>query len=96
MMNSKFVLTDSGGMQEEATVLNIPCLTLRDNTERPETIDKGTNILVGNDTQRIVEESFKILRGQGKTGTFPVGMGGLAKELYKHLRNLCKSVLISG
>ncbi|MBM3242988.1 UDP-N-acetylglucosamine 2-epimerase (non-hydrolyzing), partial [Candidatus Poribacteria bacterium] len=66
MMNSKFVLTDSGGMQEETTVLNIPCLTLRENTERPETIDGGTNTLVGNDTQRIISESLKILNGKGK------------------------------
>jgi len=71
MMNAQFVLTDSGGMQEETTVLNIPCLTLRENTERPETIDEGTNTLVGNDTQRIIEESFKILDGLGKAGTYP-------------------------
>jgi len=80
MMNSKFVLTDSGGMQEETTVLNIPCLTLRENTERPETIDGGTNTLVGNDTQRIIEESFKILDGHGKTGTYPELWDGWASE----------------
>ena len=80
MMNSKFVLTDSGGMQEETTVLNIPCLTLRENTERPETIDEGTNILVGNDTQRIISESFKILDGHGKTGTYPELWDGRAAE----------------
>jgi UDP-N-acetylglucosamine 2-epimerase (non-hydrolysing) len=80
MMNSKFVLTDSGGMQEETTVLNIPCLTLRENTERPETIDGGTNTLVGNDTQRIIEESFKILSGQGKTGTYLELWDGHAAE----------------
>ena len=80
MMNSKFVLTDSGGMQEETTVLNIPCLTLRENTERPETIDEGTNTLVGNDTQRIIEESFKILKRQGKTGSYPELWDGRASE----------------
>jgi UDP-N-acetylglucosamine 2-epimerase (non-hydrolysing) len=68
MMHTKFVLTDSGGMQEETTVLSIPCLTMRENTERPETIHQGTNILVGNDPQRIVNESFKILDGKGKKG----------------------------
>jgi len=57
MMNAQFVLTDSGGMQQETTVLRIPCLTLRENTERPETIDEGTNTLVGNDTQRIKKAS---------------------------------------
>ncbi|PIW31104.1 MAG: UDP-N-acetylglucosamine 2-epimerase (non-hydrolyzing) [bacterium (Candidatus Ratteibacteria) CG15_BIG_FIL_POST_REV_8_21_14_020_41_12] len=61
MMNSKFVMTDSGGMQEETTVLNIPCLTLRDTTERPMTITQGTNILVGNDTKKIIKEAEKIL-----------------------------------
>jgi len=80
MMNSKFVLTDSGGMQEETTVLNIPCLTLRENTERPETIDEGTNTLVGNDTQRIVEESLKIIEGQGKKGSYPELWDGRASE----------------
>lgn len=80
MMNARFVITDSGGMQEETTVLNIPCLTLRENTERPETIDEGTNTLVGNDTKRIIEESFKIIEGQGKTGTYPELWDGWASE----------------
>jgi len=87
MMNSKFVLTDSGGMQEETTVLNIPCLTLRENTERPETIDGGTNTLVGNDTQRIIEESFKILDGHGKTGTYPELWDGWASERIVEILN---------
>jgi UDP-N-acetylglucosamine 2-epimerase (non-hydrolysing) len=80
MMYAKFVITDSGGMQEETTVLNIPCLTLRENTERPETIDEGTNTLVGNNTQRIIEESFKIIEGQGKTGSYPELWDGRAAE----------------
>ncbi|MFC1718659.1 non-hydrolyzing UDP-N-acetylglucosamine 2-epimerase [Candidatus Poribacteria bacterium] len=71
MVNSKFVLTDSGGMQTETTVLNIPCLTMRENTERQETVREGTNILVGSDTQFIIEESMKILDGNGKTGSYP-------------------------
>lgn len=71
MVNAKFVLTDSGDMQTETTVLNIPCLTMRENTERPETLDEGTNILVGNNTRLIVEESMKILDGKGKSGTYP-------------------------
>jgi len=80
MMHAKFVITDSGGMQEETTVLNIPCLTLRENTERPETVDDGTNTLVGNDTQRIIKESFRILKGQGKTGSYPELWDGHAAE----------------
>ena len=71
MVNSKFVLTDSGGMQTETTVLNIPCLTMRENTERQETVREGTNILVGSDTGLIIEESMKILDGNGKTGSYP-------------------------
>lgn len=71
MINSKFALTDSGGMQTESTVINIPCLTMRENTERPETIREGTNTLVGNDTQTIISESMKILEGKGKKGTYP-------------------------
>lgn len=71
MVNSKFVLTDSGGMQTETTVLNIPCLTMRENTERQETAREGTNILVGSDTQLIIQESMKILDGNGKAGSYP-------------------------
>ena len=71
MINSKFVLSDSGSMQAETTVLNIPCLTMRENTERPETIKEGTNTLVGNDPQLIISESMKILNGKGKSGGYP-------------------------
>jgi UDP-N-acetylglucosamine 2-epimerase (non-hydrolysing) len=70
-INAKFALTDSGGMQTETTVLNVPCLTMRENTERPETLRDGTNTLVGNDTRLIIEESMKILDGKGKSGTYP-------------------------
>ncbi len=54
MAESKLVITDSGGIQEETTILGIPCLTIRENTERPITITEGTNILVGTDTNRIL------------------------------------------
>lgn len=63
---AKMVLTDSGGIQEETTVLDIPCLTIRENTERPITIKQGTNILVGTDENRIVKEAEKIMRGERK------------------------------
>ena len=62
MKGAKFVLTDSGGIQEETTYLNIPCLTLRENTERPITIEKGTNVLVGLDEKKILKEIDKILK----------------------------------
>ena len=58
---ARLVLTDSGGLQEETTVLGIPCLTLRNNTERPITIEMGTNILVGTDPERISHAAFEIL-----------------------------------
>ena len=65
------VLTDSGGLQEETTALGIPCLTLRENTERPVTVTDGTNVLVGSDPQRIRDEVARILAGQGKQGRRP-------------------------
>jgi UDP-N-acetylglucosamine 2-epimerase (non-hydrolysing) len=55
------VFTDSGGVQEETTVLGVPCLTLRDNTERPITIEEGTNQLVGREPQRIIETAQRVL-----------------------------------
>ena len=68
MLNAKFVLTDSGGIQEETTVLGIPCLTLRRNTERPITITRGTNTLVGIESDRIIQEARRIIRGRYKKG----------------------------
>lgn len=68
---AKMALTDSGGLQEETTALGIPCITLRENTERPVTVDEGTNVIVGTNDARIREESFKILDGKGKTGKVP-------------------------
>ncbi|MGB9721869.1 MAG: non-hydrolyzing UDP-N-acetylglucosamine 2-epimerase, partial [bacterium] len=66
MSNATFVMTDSGGIQEETTILGIPCLTLRDNTERPITIKQGTNRLVGNDPERIIKEAFSIIIKRNK------------------------------
>jgi len=79
-MNAKFVLTDSGGIQEETTVLGVPCLTARENTERPITITEGTNVLVGTKTQRIISETNKILRGKFKKGKQPKYWDGKASE----------------
>jgi len=80
MTRAKLVLTDSGGIQEETTVLGIPCLTLRDTTERPITIKEGTNVLVWNDTEKIVEEAFKILEGRGKKAKIPEYWDGKTAE----------------
>lgn len=71
MIHARLVLTDSGGIQEETTILNIPCLTLRENSERPITITQGTNELVGTDTQRIISATRSILAGHGKVGRMP-------------------------
>jgi UDP-N-acetylglucosamine 2-epimerase (non-hydrolysing) len=66
---ARLVLTDSGGLQEETTVLGIPCLTLRNNTERPVTIEMGTNVLVGTDPEQIKAAAFDILtKDQATTG----------------------------
>jgi UDP-N-acetylglucosamine 2-epimerase (non-hydrolysing) len=71
MMHSKVILTDSGGIQEETTILGVPCLTLRENTERPITITEGTNTLVGIDPECIVYEVQRILSGESKAGRTP-------------------------
>ena len=55
------VLTDSGGLQEETTALGVPCLTLRENTERPVTVEHGTNRIVGTSRARIVEETYRVI-----------------------------------
>lgn len=68
---SRLVLTDSGGIQEETTALGIPCLTLRENTERPITVEQGTNTVVGTDSQRIEACVREILAGGGKRGRVP-------------------------
>jgi len=80
MANSKWVYTDSGGIQEETTILGVPCLTLRENTERPITVKEGTNTLVGNHREKILKESFKILDGRGKRGKIPKLWDGKAAE----------------
>lgn len=68
---ARIVITDSGGIQEETTVLGIPCLTLRDNTERPVTIEQGTNVLVGNNRERILTAAAKVLNGGSHEGRVP-------------------------
>lgn len=67
----KFVLTDSGGLQEETTYLGKPCLTARENTERPITVQIGTNEIVGTDTELIIKYSKKILNNSWKKGEIP-------------------------
>jgi UDP-N-acetylglucosamine 2-epimerase (non-hydrolysing) len=91
MAGATVVLTDSGGLQEETTALGVPCLTLRDNTERPITVDEGTNTLVGRDVQAIREGVATVLAGQGKRGRVPQNWDGhaaerIAADLYRWLQ----------
>jgi UDP-N-acetylglucosamine 2-epimerase (non-hydrolysing) len=84
------VLTDSGGLQEETTALGIPCLTLRENTERPITVEQGTNTLVGRDRDMILAAVREILSGHGKRGRVPEYWDGhaaqrIAADLYQWL-----------
>lgn len=69
--HAKAVITDSGGITEETTVMGVPCLTLRDNTERPETITIGTNELIGTDPARLAPAMDRLFDGQWKTGGIP-------------------------
>lgn len=74
------VVTDSGGVQEETTFLGVPCLTVRENTERPVTIETGTNLLVGQDMEKLERELGRILEGRGKKGEVPPLWDGRASE----------------
>ena len=86
--NAKFVMTDSGGLQEETTALGVPCLTLREHTERPETIDIGTNTLVGVCPERIVAEAESVLNGHYKSGRLPeLWDGNTAERIVAVLKN---------
>ena len=79
--SARLVLTDSGGIQEETTALGIPCLTLRENTERPITVKMGTNVIVGTDTSRIITEANAALNGAAKkAGSQPPLWDGRTSE----------------
>jgi UDP-N-acetylglucosamine 2-epimerase (non-hydrolysing) len=80
MKYSKVVLTDSGGLQEETTALGIPCITLRENTERPITVEEGTNTIVGNKLENIVKEWKNISINGGKSGRIPELWDGKTAE----------------
>jgi UDP-N-acetylglucosamine 2-epimerase (non-hydrolysing) len=87
MAQAKLVMTDSGGIQEETTILEIPCLTLRENTERPVTITEGTNELVGSQAERIIEGVLRILDGKKGNSQHPeLWDGHAAERIVKVLR----------
>jgi len=79
-MHAMMVITDSGGLQEETTVLGVPCITLRHNTERPITCEVGTNFIVGNQQGAILQQAMKILRGDVPRGRVPEHWDGRAAE----------------
>jgi UDP-N-acetylglucosamine 2-epimerase (non-hydrolysing) len=84
--NAKAVITDSGGITEETTVMSVPCLTLRDNTERPETVTIGTNELIGTDPKAIQPALEKLFAGEWKKGGIPEFWDGKSSErIVKHL-----------
>jgi UDP-N-acetylglucosamine 2-epimerase (non-hydrolysing) len=79
-MYAKMVLTDSGGIQEETTVLGVPCITMRHNTERPITCEVGTNVIVGNDPEKILAAAKDVLDGKKTAGSIPEKWDGHAAE----------------
>lgn len=86
MANAKLVLTDSGGIQEETAILEVPCLTLRDNTERPCTVECGMNKVIGNDYRRIVDEAYQVLSlGISKTKVPDFWDGHASERVVDHL-----------
>ncbi|MCX7893489.1 MAG: UDP-N-acetylglucosamine 2-epimerase (non-hydrolyzing) [Burkholderiales bacterium] len=86
MARAAVVLTDSGGIQEETTALGVPCLTMRENTERPITVEQGTNTLVGRDAGRALSLVAEVLATGGKRGRVPEGWDGrAATRIAEHL-----------
>ena len=86
---AKLVLTDSGGVQEETCILGVPCITLRDNTERPETLEVGSNILAGTDPKKILEAA-KISLAKTKMWANPFGDGKTGSKIINILRDQLK------
>lgn len=83
---AKCVITDSGGITEETTVMGVPCITLRDNTERPETVNVGTNELIGTDPKMISPALSKLFNGDWKKGAIPeLWDGNTSKRIVQHL-----------
>ena len=80
MSNSKFIITDSGGIQEETTILGVPCVTMRNNTERPVTVKEGTNILVSTNKDKIVIACNKLIQYANIKGKIPKLWDGRAAE----------------
>ncbi len=87
--NAKAVVTDSGGIQEETTVMGIPCITMRNNTERPETVTVGSNVMVGDNMDLLKKELKNLFEGNWKKGTIPeLWDGKTAGRIVSILREL--------
>jgi len=82
--NARLILTDSGGVQEEACILNVPCVTLRDNTERPETLEVGSNVLAGTDPHKIVEKT-RLMLSRDNHWQNPFGDGHAGERIIRIL-----------
>ena len=82
--SAKVILTDSGGVQEEACILGIPCVTIRENTERPETAEVGANVLVGSDPKKI-QKGITDSLSQKRNWKNPFGDGLAGKRIFKHI-----------
>ena len=80
VFDARCVITDSGGLQEETTFLDIPCLTLRENTERPITVDEGTSTLIGSDAVKLQRYLKQVLQGTYKVGHCPKLWDGKAAQ----------------
>lgn len=94
--HSRAVITDSGGITEETTVMGIPCLTLRDNTERPETITQGTNELIGTNPDAVKPALRKLMSGNWKSGSIPEKWDGKAAErIVGHINTLTQNGTLS-
>ena len=85
--SARLVMTDSGGLQEETTVVGVPCITLRENTERPVTVDQGTNTITGHDRELILSVVAAVLTDGGKRGRSPELWDGKAAERIKQVLN---------
>jgi UDP-N-acetylglucosamine 2-epimerase (non-hydrolysing) len=91
MDHARLILTDSGGIQEESTILGVPCLTLRENTERPVTVEQGTNQIVGRDPKKILAAAERVLSGERRPVNAPELWDGhaahrIVKVLLEHFR----------
>jgi len=87
---AKLILTDSGGIQEEACILGVPCVTLRDNTERPETLEVGANVLAGTKPEDMVKLT-RLMLGRSNSWKNPFGDGNAGKRIVEKLRNTFES-----